>query len=451
MIAVENRLGKALTPEVLAGYRQDFEADRANMVAMTAVTSAGLEQCARNGAADRQDAAVYSLELEQRGITSQKQSGRCWIFAGLNFMRYHMIHKIDLESFEFSQNYTAFYDKLEKANYFLENVLDTLSEPTDGRLLQYLLSGPVADGGQWDMFVSLIEKYGVVPKEAMPETVSSSATKALDANLTEKLRGFACTLREGFADGRPADELRGEKEEMMACVYRMLCICLSCPPTTFDFAYRDKSKKFCKLVGMDPQRFYKEIVGLDLTEYVSLINAPTADKPYNHTYTVRFLGNVVGGRPVRYLNLESGALKRAAIAQMQDGVPVWFGSDVGASSARTEGIMDLDAYRREDLFGTDFPMSKAQRLDYGQSCMTHAMVLMGVDLDDAGQPKKWRVENSWGKDVGKDGYFVMTDGWFDEYVYQVVVNKKYLTEAEQAAWQQEPAVLEPWDPMGSLA
>ena len=204
-------------------------------------------------------------------------------------------------------------------------------------------------------------------------------------------------------------------------------------------------------LGLTPKSFFEKYVGVDLSDYVSLINAPTEDKPYGRSYTVQYLGNVKEGSAVRYLNLPIEELKKAAIAQMKDGQPVWFGCDVGKHSERDSGIMDLDIRGLEDLLDTRFTMTKAERLDYGQSLMTHAMVFQGVNLDENGKPNRWRVENSWGKEPGKDGYYLMTDRWFDEYMYQVVVNKKYLTAEQIAAYEAEPIALEPWDPMGSLA
>lgn len=301
------------------------------------------------------------------------------------------------------------------------------------------------------MLCNLIEKYGVVPKDAMPETVSSSATWPMTAYLTRKLREFACVLREGHKAGKSAEELRGEKEAMMATVYNMLCICLGTPPKTFTLEVRDKDKNFIRDEGLTGKEFFKKYIGWDLSQYVSLINAPTADKPYHKTYTVKMLGNVKEGRPVKYLNLPIEDLKAAAIAQLKDGKPVWFGCDVGKESIREGGIMDLDILRAGDLFGTEFGMDKAQRLDYGESVMTHAMVFQGVNLDKDDRPDRWRVENSWGKEAGEDGYYVMSDDWFTEYTYQVVVNQKYLTGEQRKELDQEPIRLEPWDPMGSLA
>lgn len=440
-----------ITNEMLSRFSADFNAEKCHKIAMNAVTQNGVTKSAMSPMALRKDEHQFSINLKQGEITNQKSSGRCWMFAALNTMRFEIIKKLNLETFELSQNYPLFWDKLEKANYFLENILSTLDEPTNGRLIAWLLSSPLGDGGQWDMFCGLIDKYGVVPKDAMPETACSSATGEMDKFMTLKLREYACKLRAMHKDGKTAEELASQKEEMLSTIYRMLCICLGEPPKTVTLQVRDKDNNFIRDEGLTPQEFYKKYVGIDLSKRVSLINAPTADKPFGRTFTVKFLGSVHEGRPVKYLNLTSDALKRAAIAQLKDGQPVWFGSDVGQWLVRQGGVMDNEALELGQLFDTDFPMTKAERLDYGESLMTHAMVLMGVNLDKDGKPTMWRVENSWGKDAGKDGYYIMSDKWFDEFTYQVVVDEKYLTDEERKQLEQEPIVLEPWDPMGSLA
>ena len=444
-------MGKDVSWEEIQAFDKAFSDDRANLVAMDAVVNNGLLKSAKSRAAVSADCHDYSISLEQGEITSQKSSGRCWMFAALNTFRFKVIHDLNLNTFELSQAYPFFYDKLEKSNYFLESILETLDEPVSGRLISYLLQAPVNDGGQWDMFCNLVEKYGLVPKSTYPESTISSASRELNTYLTEKLRGDACILRRMHGDGASLEELRAEKTRMLEEIYRMLCICLGQPPKTFDFEYTDKDGNYHRDANMTPKSFYEKYVGINLADYVSLINAPTADKPYGHSYSVSFLGNVKEGRIVRYLNLEIGELKKAAIAQLKDGEPVWFGCDVGKRSERESGIMDLDIYNLEQLLNTKFTMNKAERLDYCQSVMTHAMVFQGVNLDDEGKPNRWRVENSWGKDPGRDGYYLMTDRWFDEYLYQIVVNKKYLTKEQLAAYEAEPKMLSPWDPMGSLA
>ncbi len=440
-----------ITPQQLIKFEQQFDANPANAVAMNAAVQNGIVKSAISYEAFRRERHEFSVNIKQGEITNQKASGRCWMFAALNVMRFEVMQKLNLETFEFSQSYPLFFDKLEKSNYFLENILDTLDEPTGGRLVSFLLTDPMGDGGQWDMFCGLVEKYGVVPKDAMRESVSSSATREMDYYLTLKLREFACTLRTAHEKGAEMEQLRGSKEQMLAEIYRILCISLGKPPKEFCFETRDKDGNFIRDAKITPQEFFAKYVGWNLDDYVSLINAPTADKPFGKTYSVKYLGSVKEGRAVRYLNLPIEQLKAAAIAQMQDGAPVWFGCDVGKCSIRENGIMDLNVIRADQLFGVSFPMDKAQRLDYGHSLMTHAMVFLGVNLDEQGRPNRWRVENSWGKEPGKDGYYVMSDDWFTEYTYQVVVHKKYLSQEALEQLKAEPILLEPWDPMGSLA
>ncbi|MFB8535375.1 aminopeptidase C [Enterococcus gallinarum] len=393
---------------------------------------------------------VFSVDVTTGKVSNQKQSGRCWMFAALNTFRHKMLNAFNLKDFELSQNHTFFWDKYEKANYFYENVLATAQEPLSSRKVAFLLQTPQQDGGQWDMIVLIFQKYGVVPKAVMPESSNSSNSRDLNNYLNKKLRKDAGTLRQLVADGQSEAAIQEAKEGMLQEIYNFLATSLGTPPETFDFEYRDEEKNYHIDRGLTPQTFYDKYVGVDLDDYVSIINAPTADKPYNKSYTVEMLGNVVGGKEVKYLNVDMETFKKLAIAQLEQGESVWFGCDVGQSSTRDSGIMALDAYDMNDLFDIDFTMTKAQRLDYGESLMTHAMVLTGVDIVD-GKSTKWKVENSWGEKVGTNGFFVMSDEWMDEYTYQIVVRKEFLTAEQLAAFEAEPQVLAPWDPMGALA
>jgi bleomycin hydrolase len=432
-------------------FEKAFDKDPKNAVSQQAASRVGIKEASINLALSGKLTYAYSLEVEPGKVTNQRQSGRCWMFAATNVLRFEVMKNLNLENMELSQTYPFFFDKLEKSNYFLESILKTLDEPLSGRLVAFLLTDPLGDGGQWDMFVNLVNKYGVCPKSAMPETFSSTKSLDMDKALTKKLREFASVLRTLHEKGMDAAYLRGKKDEMLAVIYRMLVISLGKPPKTFTFEARDKEKKFVRISNITPKEFYQKYVKLNLADYVSVINAPTGDKPYLKSFTVKFLGNVVGGNVVRYLNLPVKELKRLAIAQLKDKDAVWFGSDVGQSSTRDSGYLDLDAYKMEDLFSTHFALTKAERLDYGESKMTHAMTLVGVNLNEKDEPLTWKVENSWGEDTGDKGMYAMGDDWFSEYVYQVVVNKKYLTKEELAAYQDSPIELEPWDPCGSLA
>lgn len=443
-----------VTSSDLARAREAFFADRANIVSKNAVTAKGVRAVARVPEKAALNTSVFDVEVKQGDRTDQKRSGRCWMFAALNTLRTRVIAAHNLKNFEFSQAYPLFWDKLEKSNWFLESIIDTADEPLRSRLVAFLLTDPVGDGGQWDMFSALLKKYGAVPKEAMPETASSGNTRELDGYLTRYLRACASRLRAAFDDGAGEEVLRAEKKKMMDNVYRLLVTCLGEPPARFDVRLRDKDDKLVLSGAFSPQEFFDQVVGVNLDDYVSLISAPTADKPFGRTYTVSRLGNVVEAGGVRYLNLPPADLKAAAVKQLRDGAPVWFGCDVDQSFLVEDGIMDLDALDVDTLFGFEVEggFDKAARLDYGESLMTHAMVFEGVNLSDADEPTLWKVENSWGKDHGKDGFDTVADTWFDEYVYQVVVDKKYLTDEQREAYETlVPIVLEPWDPMGALA
>lgn len=440
-----------ITQGAIEKFHKEFSKDLKNQVAMNAVVNGGIEKIAVDFQSVRKNRNVFSLNLKQGEITDQKMSGRCWMFAALNIMRFDLIKKYNLKNFEFSQSFPLFYDKLEKANYFLEAMLENLDEPLNGRLISYLLVSPLNDGGQWDMFANLINKYGVVPKDIMPESVSSSKTREMNYFLTAKLREYACRLRAEHEEGTGLEQLYGMKDNMMYEIYKILCICLGTPPERFDFEIEDKDGKFICDRGVTPKEFYDKYVGWNLEETISLIHAPTKDKPFRKCYTVKYLGNVKEGKEIRYLNLEMEHLKSAAVNQLKAGKPVWFGADVDHGMLFQEGIMDRGVYNAEAVFGTEFGLTKGQRLEYGESMMNHAMVLTGVNLDEHGRPNRWKVENSWGKEKGKDGYYIMSDSWFDEYVFQIVVEKQYLSD-EALQYCKLPLIqLEPWDPMGSLA
>ena len=428
-----------------------YEANPKFAAMENAISHNGLLASLEKRSAAVENTPIFSLDLTKDKVSDQKASGRCWMFAALNTFRHKMIAGFQLEDFELSQAHTFFWDKYEKSNWFLEQVIATADQELTSRKVKFLLDTPQQDGGQWDMVVSLFEKYGVVPKSVYPESISSSNSRELNQILNKLLRQDAQILRELVAEGANSSELQAKKEELLQEVFNFLAINLGLPPRQFDFSYRDKDNHFHSESGLTPLTFYQKYVDLKLDDYVSIINAPTADKPYGRSYTVEMLGNVVGSKPVRYLNVEMNRLKELAIAQMQVGETVWFGSDVGQSSNRKAGVMAEGMHDFTASMDIRLTQDKAGRLDYSESLMTHAMVLTGVDLDENGKAKKWKVENSWGEKVGNKGYFVASDAWMDEYTYQIVVRKEFLTAAELAAYEAEPLVLSPWDPMGALA
>lgn len=448
---VELGKNEAISKEMVDRFTTDFRNAATHKVMMNAIKKNGINAIAMNQDSPVNMQYTFSHEIKTGKITNQKQSGRCWMFAGLNTLRQRVIENCNLETFELSQNYQMFWDKFEKANYFFESILETLDEKTDSRLISWLLMAPVNDGGQWDMFVNLVDKYGVVPKHVMPETHESSRTMVMNRLITVKLREGAARLRAEYHDNQASIEtLRLQKDKMLNEIYRILCQSLGEPPTEFDFEYRDKDKEFHRDTNLTPREFYEKYVNVNLDDYVSLINAPTADKPFGRTFTVKYLGNVKGGKDVLYLNLEIDEFRDIALKQLLENEPVWFGCDVGKFMERDTGIMDTDLYDYESALNIQLGLTKAERLEYGDSQMTHAMVFTGVNLVDD-KPTRWKVENSWGEDPGEKGFFIMSNAWFDEYMYQIVVNKKYLPESLRMALEQKPIELEPWDPMGSLA
>lgn len=440
-----------ITKEILESFSSKYNNDKASLIAGNAIASSGIDAASLNQKSIRKHNFMFSETTKMGDITEQKQSGRCWMFAALNTARVETINKLNLKTLEFSQNYTLFWDKLEKANYFLDSIIETVNEDLSGRLVSFLLQAPMQDGGQWDMFSGILKKYGIVPKYMMPETFHSSNTSVLAANLTRRLRRDAKLIRDASASGKKESELIAMKEDMLYEIYNILAKALGEPPSIFDFEYIDKDEKYHVDRGLTPIEFFNKYVGWSLEDKISIINAPTKDKPYEKMYSIKYLGTVKEAGAIKYLNLPIDELKKAAISSIKDGNPVWFGCDVGKMSDKDLGIMDLDIFDYDEALSPMGDFDKAARLNYSESVLTHAMVFTGVDLDENGKPIKWRVENSWGDKRGNKGIFSMTDRWFDEYNYQIMVDKKYLDEKYHKILDTEPIMLEPWDPFGALA
>lgn len=391
----------------------------------------------------------FDINIKTLPAANQKASGRCWLFAATNVCREVIAKKLNLANFELSQSYLAFYDRLEKSNYLLEAVIELIDKEYDDRTLAFLLQNGVGDGGQWDMFVSLANKYGLCPKNVYPETNTSSATRETAQLINFTIRKFASDAK-ALYQAKGLEAVRKEKEEVLNKIYFLLVNAYGLPPEKFDFEYTDKDGNYHLEKGFDALSFKDKYLGDSLNDYVSLINAPTKDKAFGKTYTVQYLGNVVGGKQVTHLNVTMDRMKELILKQLRDDRIVWFGSDVGFYGDREEGVWDDTRFDLNTPFGLDLKMNKGESLDYHASQMNHAMCITGVSFKE-GIPSKWKIENSWGKDRAKDGYYIMSKSWFDQFVYQAVVDKKYLNEEELKALQGEPVVLKPWDPMGSLA
>ncbi|MDO9380289.1 MAG: C1 family peptidase [Nocardioidaceae bacterium] len=444
-----------ITGDQLAQLGKAFDADPSlrllqNAVTRNPVTEVALDHQVVVGI----DHSVSHL-LDDWDATNQKSSGRCWLFAGTNLLRAGTRSTLDVKNFEFSQSWLLFWDKLEKANHWLESILATVDLDVDDRTVAHLLSQPSEDGGQWNMFVALVVKYGLVPKTAMPETQSSGATKLMNAGIARILRQGAKDLRSRAAAGDDAGALQEHKRDVVAAVHRLLCLHLGTPPESFWWQWTDKDRGFHREGEMTPREFADRYVGVPLTDYVCLVDDPRPTSPRGRTFTVEHLGNVVGAPPVVYLNVEPGVMKQLAADAVVGGEPVWFGCDTDQMSNAELGVWDAHLYDYDAVYGTRTDLTKAERLAYGDSMMTHAMLFTGVDLvdgeDGAQVPRRWRVENSWGTEKADKGFYTMNDGWFAEHVFEIAVRRDALPAELRDALDGEPQVLPAWDPMGALA
>ena len=440
----------AVTGEYLADLRCHFAANPANKIAQNAVARTAIDEIVLDHEIAVATEHSFSHKLDTWPVTNQRQSGRCWMFAGLNLFRVGAMAKMGIKEFEFSQNYTMFWDKFERANYFYEAIIATADRPLDDRTVAFLLERPVEDGGQWNMFINLVQKHGVVPQSAMPETQSSSATRAMNGLLRAKLREGAKELRDLCAGGASVEAARERKEGLLRTIFRMLCIHLGTPPERFTWQWSDKDDAFHRDGVMTPQEFAAEYITLPLEEYVCLVHDPRVTSPFGRTFTVEHLGNVVDGAIVKYLNIEMDLMKSIAQRTITGGEPVWFGCDVGKQMERKLGIWDKDLFDYGALYGTEFGLDKAARLEYHETLMTHAMLFTGVDVVED-RARRWRVENSWGEENGQKGFYTMNDSWFDEYTFEIAARKDLLSAELRAALDREPLVLPAWDPMGALA
>jgi len=436
----------ALTAAQLGEFRAAFDDDPAARIAQNAVISTTVADVALDRGRVARSGDTFSTRLDRWTVTDQKRSGRCWCFAALNLLRVGAMRRLNVEHFEFSQTWTLFWDKMERSNWFLEAILRSADRPLDDRAVAFLLARPLDDGGQWNMAMNLIARHGLVPRSVMPETESSGNTRRMNASLKHKLRAAAKDLRGHTLDS--AESLQSRKHRHLEQIWRILCIHLGTPPERFDWQWEDRAHVFHRVGMLTPLEFVDQVVDIPYTRYVCLVHDPRS--PYGRTYSVKYLGNVVGGAPVIYLNVEIQILKDVTRRLLERGEPVWMGCDVGKQMARDPGLWDARLFDYASLYGVEFGLTKVERLTYHQSAMTHAMLFTGVDVVD-GRPRRWRVENSWGEKSGTKGYYTMNDSWFDEYMFEIAAPPDLLPDHLQAALDQEPIYLPPWDPMGALA
>ena len=429
-----------ISADMLKEIRKGYEGTASDKAIKNALNTTGINVLAANSENIAMIDTHFSDIVKTKGITNQLSSGRCWLFSGLNVLRAKMIDKYDLGAFTFSQNYVFFYDQLEKANLFLQGVIDTKDKGFDDREVDWLFGNPISDGGQFTGVSNLVMKYGLVPSDVMPETYCANNTGQMRTQLATKLREDGLKLR----DAKPED-CQAMKTEMLKEIYRMLVLCLGEPPTEFEYTMRNAKDEVISVKTYTPKSFYEEYVGEDLNNgYVMLMNDPSRE--YGKVYEIAYDRHVYDGQNWVYLNVPVETIKEIAIASIKDNTAMYFSCDVGKFSDRQKGTLDLKNFDYGSLFGTEFPMDKKQRIMTHASGSSHAMTLIAVDIKD-GKPVKWMVENSWGAASGYKGNMIMTDEWFNEYMFRLVVEKKYVPETLKAQLSQKPILLPAWDPM----
>lgn len=436
----------AITPDVLGKLKKMQGSAAADKALANALTATDINVLTRNAANPVAQNKFFSNYVKSEGITDQKSSGRCWLFTGLNVMRAKMIAKYGLGEFKFSQSYSFFYDQLEKSNLFLQGIIDNAKKPMDDKLVEWLFKNPLSDGGQFTGIADIISKYGVVPSDIMPETFASNNTSRMNMLISYKLRQFGLELREKAAKGAKKDEIQKRKVEMLGTVYHMLSLFLGTPPEKFTWTMTDKSGKPISTKEYTPKGFYEEYVANDLNNnYVMLMNDPT--RPYNKVYEIDFDRHSYDGKNWTYLNLPMDSIKAIAIRSIKDSTMMYMSCDVGKFLDKNTGVLDSANYDYSSIMGTDFNMTKKERIVSFASMSSHAMTLMAVDLEKDGKPVKWEVENSWGSDCGYRGHLIMSDSWFDGYLFRLVAEKKYISQPTLDLLKQKATLLPPWDPM----
>lgn len=433
-----------VTKEMVQGFQRELDNMEDAGVVRRAVMNQGINAVSEDPMVKAKLNRAFSIDIPTGKVSAQQKSGRCWLFATLNTLRHDFAKEYKVKDFEFSQNYLSFWDRFEKANAFYERIIETASLPLEDRRFQMLLQMPDDDGGQFANAVALIQKYGLVPKYVMPETQASNHTDEFSKVLSKRLRKDAMLLRRAVENGESMEDIQELKKERLATVYQMCVYAFGEPVQEFDFEYVDDDQKFHQDLGLTPQTFYEKYVSRQLDDYVVISHAP--DRPYYQQYNMPDEDNIIGGPSVTFLNVPLDVFKKTLLMQLKDGVTTWFACDVLQQMSREEGLLDAELYRHGELFNTDLNFTKEERFCYREACMSHAMTFTGVNLVED-KPVRWKVENSWGDKIGDKGYFVMDDNWFDEYVYEIVVDKKYLTDKMKQALTTTPVHLDLWDVM----
>ena len=440
--------GGSISDKMLQTFDNKLVMDEHTKAMINAVTNNKIKDLALNRELVGKIDHYFDYKIKTPRITNQKQTGRCWLFTALNVMRPKVVKAYNLKDFEFSQNYLFFYDQLEKSNLFLEGIIETREKEINDREVEWWFKHALADGGVWNMMVDLVEKYGMVPKEAMSETKNSENTYVMSRLINRKLKEYGIRLRDLSESGKSLDELRDKKTEMLSEVYRMLVISLGVPPKSFNWVYEDKDGNIIKRNNITPKEFYNDIITkthVSLRDYVMMMNDPTKD--YNNIYEIKYYRNRYDGINWTYINLPNDVLKGFAKKSILADEAMYFSCDVDKQLNLTDGVLELNQYDYESIFGVKFGMDKKERILSFESGSTHGMALIGIDTTESGAVKKWLLENSYGPEEGHNGFLTMTDQWFNEFGFRLVVNKKFLSEDVLKILERKPVLLPPWDPM----
>ncbi|MEY8613854.1 C1 family peptidase [Limosilactobacillus reuteri] len=431
-----------LTSKMVEELKKEFHSRKDAEIIARAIQKNGIKAASEDPMASERLHRAFSYEIKTGKPTNQRHSGRCWSFAALNTLRHKFATKYKFKDFELSQNYLFFWDRIERANMFCQKIIATADKPLHDRTVDFYLSFALNDGGQWANAASIIEKYGVVPEYVMPDTHNTKDTSDVAEVFDSLMRKDAIELRAMVQTDASATELQEAQERMMGDVYKIAAYSFGEPPVKFDLEYRDDDKKFHQVLGLTPLKFYHEYFDTNLSDYIVVTNAP--DHEMDRSYLMPAQDSVVNGLPIKFVNVPFEELQEGAIKQLQAGETVWVGNDVLQQMDRKRGLMDAKLYHREELLDVDFVMDKKHRLETKQAVVSHAMTLTGFDMVND-QPTRWKIENSWGKDNGDNGYFVMTQDWFEEYTYEAVINKKYLSDRVKKVADSEPVTLPAWD------
>ncbi len=436
----------SITGQALKEIRASYVLDPYTRAMENALSNNELKKLALNRAGSDNIDQYFKYRTDVSGITNQKSSGRCWMFTSLNLFRPVAMKHFNIDAFEYSENYLYFWDIFEKSNLFLNNVIASADSPFTDRKVNWYFRSPIDDGGVWNSFVNLVTKYGLMPKEIMPETNTSENTRQMIRDITTKLREDGLELREMVAAKKSEKDIEARKIAMMKEVYRMLALNLGVPPETFEWRYKSKDGNLSDNKTYTPQQFRDEVLGeIKLSDYVMLMNDPT--RPYYSHFEIENYRNCAEGINWHYVNLPNDEIKKAAIESIKNNQPLYASCDVGAFYVKGSGVLSTQNYDYESAYGVKFGMDKKARVLTGESGSSHGMALIAVDTDANGKPTKWQFENSWGPESDYKGYLTFTDDWFDQYMFRFVINKKYLDEKTLKAWETKPTMLPPWDPM----